>query len=99
MTSLNSIKIASSAEIGDIKKARMLLQSVTTTNPKHGPGWIAAARVEELASKLNQARKIILQGCSECPLSEDVWLEAVRLHPNDVAKSILANAVKNIPTR
>ena len=54
--------MTSEAEVGDIKKARILLQSVTTTNPKHGPGWIAAARVEEVASKLAQARKIILQG-------------------------------------
>lgn len=99
MTSLNSLKIASSAEVGDIKKARLLLQSVTSTNPKHGPGWIAAARVEELAGKIRQARNIILQGCSECPQSEDVWLEAARLHPNDVAKAILANGVKNLPTR
>ena len=62
LTSLNSIKVTSEAEVGDIKKARILLQSVTTTNPKHGPGWIAAARVEEFASKIAAARKIILQG-------------------------------------
>jgi len=98
LTSLNSLKVNSEAEVGDIKKARILLQSVTTTNPKHGPGWIAAARVEEYASKTPQARKIILQGCEMCPDSEDVWLEAARLHPVEVAKSILANAVLHIPT-
>lgn len=98
ITSLNSIKVSSEAEIGDIKKARVLLQSVTSTNPKHGPGWIAAARVEELANKMASARKIILQGCEEAPDSEDVWLEAARLHPPDTAKAILANAVKRLPT-
>jgi len=98
LTSLNSLKITSAAEIGDIKKARILLQSVTTTNPTHGPGWIAAARVEEYANKMHQARKIILQGCEQCPESEDVWLEAARLHPLDTAKAILANAVLHIPT-
>jgi len=98
LTSLNSLKITSEAEIGDIKKARVLLQSVTSTNPKHGPGWIAAARVEEYASKMQQARKIILQGCEQCPESEDVWLEAARLHPLDTSKAILANAVIHIPT-
>ncbi len=98
ITSLNSQKITSAAEIGDIKKARVLLQSVTSTNPKHGPGWIAAARVEEYANKMQQARKIILQGCEQCPESEDVWIEAARLHPTDTAKSILANAVIHIPT-
>ena len=70
LTNLNSLKITSTAEIGDIKKARVLLQSVTSTNPKHGPGWIAAARVEEFASKIVAGRKIILQGCEQCPESE-----------------------------
>ena len=44
------------AEISDIKKARLLLKSVVNTNPKHAPGWIAAARLEEVAGKLQQAR-------------------------------------------
>eukprot|EP01038_Epipyxis_sp_PR26KG_P008362 gene8362-11314_t len=98
LTNLNSIKVTSEAEIGDIKKARILLSSVTTTNPKHGPGWIAAARVEEFAGKMSQARKIIIQGCETCPESEDVWLEAARLHNSDKAKTILANAVLHLPT-
>jgi len=42
------MKVSSDAEISDIKKARLLLKSVTTTNPRHAPGWIAAARLEEL---------------------------------------------------
>jgi pre-mRNA-processing factor 6 len=98
LTDLNSLKITSDAEVGDIKKARTLLSSVTSTNPKHGPGWIASARVEEFAGKLVQARKIIRQGCETVPESEDVWLEAARLHPVDNAKTILANAVRHLPT-
>jgi hypothetical protein len=94
---------------------------VTTTNPKHGPGWIAAARVEEVAGKIVRpdnivvtcelsraqltyiwcaqvaARKTIRQGCEACPDSEDVWLEAARLHTNENAKTILANAVVHLP--
>ena len=49
-----SVLFISDAEIGDIKKARLLLKSVITTNPKHAPGWIAAARLEEVAGKLVQ---------------------------------------------
>ena len=98
LTDLNSLKIASEADVGDFKKARMLLSSVTSTNPKHGPGWIAAARVEEVAGKLVQARKIIAQGCEACPESEDVWLESARLNTTENAKTILASAVKNLPT-
>lgn len=40
------------SDIADIKKARLLLKSVTQTNPNHGPGWIAAARLEELAGMI-----------------------------------------------
>ena len=98
LTSLSSTKISTAAEVGDINKARLLLKSVRDTNPKHGPGWIASARVEEAAGKIMQARKIIQEGCSVCPTSEDVWLEAARLHPQDVAKSILATAVRKIST-
>jgi len=98
LTSLSKTQIATSAEIGDINKARLLLKSVRDTNPKHGPGWIAAARVEEAAGKTLQARRLIQDGCEACPGSEDVWLEAARLHPAGVAKTILATAVRRIPT-
>ncbi len=47
------MKVSSDAEISDIKKARLLLKSVTTTNPRHAPGWIAAARLEELVRLLS----------------------------------------------
>jgi len=98
LTDLNSLKISSDAEIGDIEKARLLLSSVRKTNPKHGPAWIASARVEEYAAKIIQARKLIREGCEACPDAEDVWLEAARLHPPENAKTILANAVRHLPT-
>jgi pre-mRNA-processing factor 6 len=98
LTSLSNTQIASSTQVGDIQKARLLLKSVRDTNPKHGPGWIASARVEEAANKLNKARKLIQEGCEICADQEDVWLEAARLHPVAVSKSILATAVRRIPT-
>ncbi|KAI0229684.1 U4/U6 x U5 tri-snRNP complex subunit Prp1 [Massospora cicadina] len=97
LTDLNSLTLKTDAEIGDIKKARLLLKSVTTTNPSHGPGWIAAARLEEVAGKLAQARHIITKGTEECPKNEDVWLEAARLNTPDNAKLILASAVRQLP--
>lgn len=97
LTDLNSVKVSSAAEVGDIMKARQLLGSVTSSNPEHGPGWIAAAWVEEHAGKSVQARKIIMQGCEACPKSEDVWIEAARLHPPENAKRILATAVQKLP--
>lgn len=74
------------------------MKSVTSTNPKHGPGWIAAARVEEYAGKIVQARKTIKAGCEACPDNEDVWLEGARLQTPENAKTVLANAVRNLPT-
>ena len=65
--------------LSDIKKARLLLKSVTTTNPGHAPGWIAAARLEEVAGRVTAARKVIKKGCQSCPENADVWLEAARL--------------------
>lgn len=50
-----------------------------TSDPKHAPGWIAAARLEELDGKLQEARNIIAQGLNHCGDSEDIWLEAARL--------------------
>ncbi|CAJ1956560.1 unnamed protein product [Sphenostylis stenocarpa] len=97
LTVLNSMKITSDAEISDFKKARLLLKSVTQTNPKHPPGWIAAARLEELAGKLQAARQLIQKGCEECPKNEDVWLEACRLANPDEAKAVIARGVKSIP--
>ena len=82
--------------VGDIQKARLLLKSVRATNPGHAQGWIASARVEEAAGKSLKARKLIQEGCEACPTSVDVWLEAARLHPLQVSKSILAKAVRRV---
>ena len=70
---------------------------MTSTNPGHGPGWIAAARLEEVAGKLVNARQVIRDGCIACPANEDVWLEAARLQTPENAKTVLAEAVKKIP--
>jgi pre-mRNA-processing factor 6 len=58
----------------------MLFDSLVKSNPKHAPGWIAAARLEEHAGRMVAARKLIKAGCEQCVKSEDVWLEAARLH-------------------
>ncbi|QIW96025.1 hypothetical protein AMS68_001543 [Peltaster fructicola] len=96
LTSLSlSEKKAGEVPIGDIKRARVLLESVIKTNPRHGPGWVAAARLEEFAGKIVAARNVIKRGCEMCPKSEDVWLESIRLHDNSNAKIIAAQAIKH----
>jgi pre-mRNA-processing factor 6 len=86
---------AGEVEVGDIKRVRILLESVTKTNPKHAPGWIALARLEELAGRIVAARNLIAKGCDLCPKSEDAWLENIRLNEGHNAKIIAANAIKN----
>lgn len=101
LTDLNSLPFAGVSggdlDIGDMKKARLLLKSVIETNPKHAPGWIAAARLEELDGKLHTARSILAQGLEHCPESEDIWLEAARLEPLEKSKAVLAKAVTTVP--
>jgi len=100
LTDLKSMTLRSDADIADIKKARLLLKSVTQTNPNHAPGWIAIVRLEELAGNLAQAKKLLQEACEHCPKSEDVWLEASRVHSKqsrDNAKAVLARGVAQIP--
>ena len=86
---------AGEVEISDIKRVRVLLESVTKTNPKHAPGWIALSRLEELAGRIVTGRNVIAKGCELCPKSEDAWLESIRLNEGHNAKVIAANAIKN----
>ena len=95
LTSLNNnAQLPGEAQIGDIKRARSLLESVTKTNPKHAPGWIAAARLENIAGKQVAARNKIAEGCRNCPNSEDAWMENIQLNETANAKIIAAEALK-----
>ena len=98
LSNASSLLSSTATDIADVNKARLLLKSVRETNPKHASGWIASARVEEAANKINAARKLIQEGCEICSNDEDVWLEAARLHPPQMAKTIYASAIQHIPT-
>ena len=100
LTSLDKSQLNGFANVGDVTRTRSLLESVIKTNPKHPPGWISAARLEEVAGKQIAARRLINQGTEHCPKSEDVWLEAIRLHmggDQHNSKVIAANALSNNP--
>ena len=99
LTSLSKNELkAGEVEVGDINRVRVLLESVVKTNLKHAPGWIAAARLEEVASKIVAARNVIARGCEYCPKSEDAWLENIRLNDNYNAKIIAKNALEKNDT-
>jgi len=94
ITSLDKLDLAGQVNVGDLERARKLLKSAVESNPASAPGWIAAARVEELAGKTVAARSMIARGCQHCPKSEDAWLENIRLNENRNAKVIAAEAIK-----
>lgn len=96
ITNLNKMQMSEAqVQVGDINRVRELLQSVVKTNPNNALGWIAAARLEELAGKIVSARKTIDQGCQRCPKSEDAWLENIRLnHDSHNAKVIARRAIE-----
>lgn len=100
LTDLKSMSLKSDADIADIKKARLLLKSVTQTNPHHPPGWIAIVRLEEIAGNFAEARRLLTEACDKCPKSEDVWIEASRIYLKQSranAQAVLARGVAQIP--
>ncbi|KAJ0961004.1 hypothetical protein J5N97_001039 [Dioscorea zingiberensis] len=97
LAGLNSTKILSDADISDIKKARLLMKSLTQSRPEYPRGWISAARLEEVAGDIKAARRLIQRGYHKCPKNEDVWLEVCRLARPDEAKALIAKGVKANP--
>lgn len=88
LTDLQSVNPTNGADISDVKRARDLYRSVRETNPTHAPAWIASANLEAAVGKLQAAKNLIIEGCGKNPRSEDLWLQAVRLHPPNEAKEI-----------
>uniref|UniRef100_A0A915M987 Pre-mRNA-processing factor 6 n=1 Tax=Meloidogyne javanica TaxID=6303 RepID=A0A915M987_MELJA len=97
LTDLQSMIPQFGADMQDIKKGRMLLKSLRETNPEKPQGWVASARLEEASGKLQAARNLIMEGLERIDKSEDLWLEAIRLHPPNVGKNIVANSVRALP--
>ncbi|KAF8503248.1 hypothetical protein F5888DRAFT_1799581 [Russula emetica] len=95
LSSLDSQVIKTEAEIGDIKHVRMLFDSLIKSNPKHAPGWIAAAALEEHAGRTVAARKLIKQGCEQCPAKSRKITSKIITQQNDDAKIVLGNAAQH----
>jgi pre-mRNA-processing factor 6 len=74
-------------------------QHVRQTLTSYRPGYVALARLEELAGKLHTARKTIHRATEQRPRSIVVWKEAIRLNRESVhnAKIIAANGIKLDP--
>lgn len=97
LTSLATLSSESNIELGDIRRVRPLLESLVKAEPKDPRGWIGLARLEEIAKRPQKSRSLIEQGCQNCPTSEDVWLESMRMNEKKLSKVIAANAVQRLP--
>ena len=85
-------------DIAEVKKARLLFKSITRSDPTNATGWLAAARLEEVVGNVTEAKGIIARGITNCPLSEDLWVNAIRLESDRVkAKSVVANGIRQNP--
>lgn len=82
LTSLSSSTSGgiNAGEIGDVNRARLLLESLVRANPLDAGGWIGLARVEEMARDSKKALQAINNACEQCFNNEDVWLESIRLN-------------------
>lgn len=85
------------SQMGDLKRARQIYESVTKSNPTQSYGWMCLARCEEMAGRIVRAREVIKTGCEKCYKDEDVWLEAVRLNAVENGKRICAEAIGFLP--
>lgn len=97
LTSLSHNKVMSSSDIQDINVSREVNRRITLANPGYPHGWVAYARLEALAGDIALARKIIREGCENCKTSEEIWLEAARIHPPSESKSLLASGIYYLP--
>ncbi|PSN61374.1 hypothetical protein BS50DRAFT_534023 [Corynespora cassiicola Philippines] len=99
ITALDKSQAASEVPVEDINRARMLLESAVKTNIHNGPGYVALARLEEVAGRIAKAKSVIRDGCEMCPRSVVVWEEAIRLNHENLqnAKIIAAQGIKQNP--
>ncbi|CAN8070286.1 unnamed protein product, partial [Agarophyton chilense] len=81
LSQLSGMKLTSKSEIGDVKRARRLLESITQTNSTHAPGWIAAAHVwatfadfERRGGELGRAQEVLRRGIASCGGTVTLWL-------------------------
>lgn len=97
LTNLQSMISTQITDAATLKEYRKQFKSLRSANPTMQNAWIASVRLEEAAGKLKTARSLILEACEQCPKSADLWLEAARLHPNDVAKCLMVKALRENP--
>jgi hypothetical protein len=94
-TDSNVPLVQSNANTNDIAKVRMLLKGVASSSPNHGPSWLAAAHLEDVAWA--PLRQLTAQGNGACTNKEDASLGIAGQDNTKNAKPIRAKASKSLP--
>ena len=85
--------------VQDMKKAKLLLNNLITSNPDNPLSWISAARLEVMDNEQIKAREILAKAIEKIKNSEELWIEYSRLYDNDPekAKNILKQGIIYLP--
>ncbi|CCE65679.1 hypothetical protein TPHA_0M01050 [Tetrapisispora phaffii CBS 4417] len=67
------------------EKMRAILKSYRKSDPRNPDSWIASARLEKNCRNIKLAQKLLNEGCRNCPKSEEIWLENIKLNENNNA--------------
>ncbi|ODV90593.1 hypothetical protein CANCADRAFT_2323 [Tortispora caseinolytica NRRL Y-17796] len=87
----------SASNVGDTDKTRKLIESVLKSNPAHAPAWIALAQLECSVAHTSKAKRILADARANCPSSEDIWLESLKIASKKDALSLAREAVLSLP--
>ncbi|EMS12388.1 pre-mRNA-processing factor, putative [Entamoeba histolytica HM-3:IMSS] len=99
LTELGQNQELTENDVTQIKQYKFLFKSMRTTKPQLAVGWIQSALIEESLGHLSAARKLIMEGTQKCPNSDEIWLQAIRLHPIEVRSDICASAIAVLPKK
>ena len=85
--------------VQDMKKAKLLLNNLITTNPENPLSWISAARLELMDNEPQKAKELLSKAIEKNKDSEELWIEYSRLYDNDPikAKYILNQGIIYLP--
>ena len=85
--------------VQDMKKAKLLLNNLITTNPENPLSWISASRLELMDNEPQKAKELLSKAIEKIKDSEELWIEYSRLYDNDPikAKYILNQGIIYLP--
>ncbi|KAL0216709.1 hypothetical protein P9112_008893 [Eukaryota sp. TZLM1-RC] len=84
-------------EFEDVEGMTKVLTKLRRQNPKSPAVWLSSIKAAEQKGEITKARQFALEGCSQCPASEGLWVAAGRLLPPLEAKKALIKGTKSLP--